>query len=204
MASLMVKSAMDMLGRWTASTIAGNPNINVEQRSSTLPARSSRRRASVSATTAAARCWTNCDPPAHPLQLQPPCGRALQQNRGRNQTLEARRLGKEIDEAMLSIIEARRRSKGGDHQGDLLGLLLAENYGDGGRRRGRALTTRELVDECKTFFFAGHETTALALTWTMLLLAVHKDWQEKLREEIKGVVGEGEVNPYQAHGIKKR
>jgi cytochrome P450 len=39
----------------------------------------------------------------------------------------------------------------------------------------RRLTTRELVGECKTFFFGGHETTALALLWTLLLLAAHPD-----------------------------
>ncbi|XAR53661.1 hypothetical protein NMG60_11022298 [Bertholletia excelsa] len=204
MASLMVKSAMDMLDRWAASTIGGNPNINVEQElihtAGEIIAKTSFGIGYDSGRKVLDKLRS--------LQLT-----LFNSNRlvgvpfskivGPKQTLEARRLGKEIDEAMLSIIEARRRSKGGDQQGDLLGLLLAENDGDGGRRRGRALTTRELVDECKTFFFAGHETTALALTWTMLLLAVHKDWQEKLREEIKDVVGEGEVDPTKLAGLRK-
>jgi hypothetical protein len=42
----------------------------------------------------------------------------------------------------------------------------------------RRLTTRELVDECKTFFFGGHKTTALALSWTLLMLTAHPDWQD--------------------------
>nr|ACG33864.1 hypothetical protein [Zea mays] len=42
----------------------------------------------------------------------------------------------------------------------------------------RRLTTRELVDECKTFFFGGHKTTPLALSWTLLMLAAHPDWQD--------------------------
>jgi cytochrome P450 len=51
----------------------------------------------------------------------------------------------------------------------------------------RRLTTRELVDECKTFFFGGHETTtlALALSWTLLMLAAHPDRQDALREEVE-------------------
>jgi hypothetical protein len=44
----------------------------------------------------------------------------------------------------------------------LLSLLLAGTEEATDRR----LTTRELVGECKTFFFGGHETTALALSWT--------------------------------------
>ncbi|KAM2199580.1 hypothetical protein ACFX1X_001990 [Malus domestica] len=68
-----------------------------------------------------------------------------------------------------------------DAQRDLLGLLLKENE--------RGFTTQELVDECKTFFFGSHETTALAIIWTMLLLATHQDWQHQLREEIREVVG---------------
>uniref|UniRef100_A0A0D3FCA2 Cytochrome P450 n=1 Tax=Oryza barthii TaxID=65489 RepID=A0A0D3FCA2_9ORYZ len=53
----------------------------------------------------------------------------------------------------------------------------------------RKLTTRELVDECKTFFFGGHETTALALSWTLLMLAAHPEWQAAVREEVVEVAG---------------
>ncbi|KAK4280333.1 hypothetical protein QN277_011969 [Acacia crassicarpa] len=102
-------------------------------------------------------------------------------------TIEAKKLGKEIDSLLLSIIESRKESKnkGQTYQNeqDLLGLLMQENK----------LTMRELVDECKTFFFGGHETTALAITWTLLLLATHEDWQNQLRDEIKEVVGDNEL-----------
>jgi hypothetical protein len=42
----------------------------------------------------------------------------------------------------------------------------------------RRVTTRELVDECKTFFFGGHKTTVLSLSWTLLMLTAHPDWQD--------------------------
>lgn len=100
------------------------------------------------------------------------------------QTYKAWRLGREIDHLLLAIIEARtRKGRGGQ---DLLSLLLAgEGEGEGeGKEKARKLTTTELVDECKTFFFGGHETTALALSWTLLLLATYPEWQAALREEI--------------------
>lgn len=118
------------------------------------------------------------------------------------QTLEAKNLGKEIDALVLAIIEERKRSNGSEHpHNDLLSLLLAENQAKG--KSGKSLSTRELVDECKTFFFGGHETTALALTWTLLLLAMHPEWQTVLREEIQNVIGDDEVDASKLAGLKK-
>ncbi|KAG9441240.1 hypothetical protein H6P81_017094 [Aristolochia fimbriata] len=105
-------------------------------------------------------------------------------------TLESRKLGKEIDDLILAIIISRKtggRSTSRPAGNDLLSLLMAENEKNGGV--GKKLTDRELVDECKTFFFGGVETTALAVSWTLLLLAQHPDWQKRLGEEIKEVTG---------------
>ncbi|XP_042512841.1 cytokinin hydroxylase-like [Macadamia integrifolia] len=118
------------------------------------------------------------------------------------QTLESKSLGKEIDKLLLSIITSRkRRNSFGDHH-DLLGFLLAdsENNQQGNKKK---LTEQELVDECKTFFFGGHETTALAITWTLLLLALHPEWQNHLREEIKEVIGDGPLDPTMLARLKK-
>lgn len=52
------------------------------------------------------------------------------------------------------------------------------------------LTTQEIVDECKTFFFAGHDTTSHLLTWASFLLSTHPDWQDKLREEVRRECGD--------------
>ncbi|KAK6925821.1 Cytochrome P450, partial [Dillenia turbinata] len=117
-------------------------------------------------------------------------------------SLEARRLGKEIDQLLLSIINSRKESRTRSPEQDLLGLLLAGNDEDS-RLGGKKLTSRELVDECKTFFFGGHETTALSLAWTLLLLAVHPEWQTQLREEIKQAIGDGEIDSTKLAALKK-
>ncbi|XP_051138312.1 cytokinin hydroxylase [Andrographis paniculata] len=111
--------------------------------------------------------------------------------------LKSKLLGREIDALLRSIIAARLAVP--PREKDLLGLLMAE---DGKKRR---LTAKELVDECKTFFFAGHETTALLLTWTLLMLAVHREWQDQLREEVRevGGGGGGGVDATRLVGLKK-
>ncbi|WOK92788.1 cytokinin hydroxylase-like [Canna indica] len=105
---------------------------------------------------------------------------------------QAWKLGKEIDQLLFAIISSRKQEYDSNDGGstthrDLLGLLLAGNQDNA--QLERKLTTRELVDECKTFFFGGHETTALALSWTLLLLALHPEWQTALRDELMQVSG---------------
>jgi hypothetical protein len=52
------------------------------------------------------------------------------------------------------------------------------------------ITIDDLIDECKNFYIAGHETTTSALTWIVLMLATHADWQEKVRNEILELFGQ--------------
>ncbi|WP_298256598.1 cytochrome P450 [uncultured Litoreibacter sp.] len=52
---------------------------------------------------------------------------------------------------------------------------------------GETFTTEEMVDQVAIFFLAGHETSASALAWTLYLLAMFPDWQDKLAEEAKAL-----------------
>ncbi|PIE12497.1 MAG: cytochrome P450 [Rhodobacterales bacterium] len=45
----------------------------------------------------------------------------------------------------------------------------------------------EMVDQVAIFFLAGHETSASALAWTLYLMALYPDWQERLAEEAQNL-----------------
>lgn len=110
--------------------------------------------------------------------LMPPIGRFLPTPT----MIEVRRSVRHLDETVYDIIE-RRRSDGRDC-GDLLSMLMQVRDEDGTR-----MTDRQLRDEVLTFLLAGHETTALALSWTWHLLAQHPDVEEKLRSELERIPG---------------
>ena len=89
---------------------------------------------------------------------------------------------REIRRTTLEVIQTRRKARAEGVEGeDLLASMLAAV--DDATNQG--MTDRQLMDECVTFLLAGHETTAQLLTWTMYLLALHPEWQGKLREEVR-------------------
>jgi cytochrome P450 len=79
---------------------------------------------------------------------------------------------------------ARRRGAGPDGD-DLLSRLLTERDEDG-----KQMTDQELRDEVVTLFLAGHETTALALSFCFYLLAQHPEAAARLCAELDEVLGE--------------
>jgi cytochrome P450 len=89
---------------------------------------------------------------------------------------------KEIDEIVYRIIAERRAS--GSDQGDLLSMLLAAHDEDGSQ-----MTNRQLRDEVMTLFLAGHETTALTLSWAWFLLAQNPGAEERFHAELDEVLG---------------
>ncbi|GAB1866375.1 Cytochrome P450 4C1 [Camponotus japonicus] len=52
------------------------------------------------------------------------------------------------------------------------------------------LTDLDIKEEVDTFMFEGHDTTAMGITFALLLLAQHKDIQERVRIEINTVMQE--------------
>jgi cytochrome P450 len=87
------------------------------------------------------------------------------------------RTARRLDEIVFGIINERRASQ--TDRGDLLSMLLAAQDDDGGQ-----MTDQQLRDEAMTLFLAGHETTALVLTWTWYLLAQNPDAEARLHAEL--------------------
>ncbi len=52
---------------------------------------------------------------------------------------------------------------------------------------GERFSSEEMVDQVAIFFLAGHETSASALAWTLYLLALYPEWQDRLAEEAQAL-----------------
>ncbi|MBX9655201.1 cytochrome P450 [bacterium] len=95
-----------------------------------------------------------------------------------------------LDSKMKKIIDDRRREhaegKREAAQQDLLdAFLLARD-----EQTGEGMPEKQLLDEVKTIFLAGHETTANMLSWTWYLLSKHPHVARKLHEELDTVLGD--------------
>ena len=88
-----------------------------------------------------------------------------------------RRAIAELDKIVYGIIAERRAS--GRDMGDLLSMLLEARDDDG-----NGMSDQQLRDELLTLLLAGHETTALALSWTWYLLAKHPEAEKLLQKEV--------------------
>ncbi len=82
-----------------------------------------------------------------------------------------------------AIVTARREGRT-TGEGDLLTLLLAARDGD------ERMSDEEVRSQVLLFLMAGHETTAIALTFALHLLGRHHDVQEAVRTEVREVLGD--------------
>jgi cytochrome P450 len=94
-----------------------------------------------------------------------------------------RRARERLDATIYRIIDERRRS--GEDRGDLLSMLLMARDTDGD---GSQMSDEQLRDEIVTIFIAGHETSALTLTWTWYLLAQNPEVESRLHAEVDAVL----------------
>ena len=86
-----------------------------------------------------------------------------------------------LDATVYQMI-AERKANGSDH-GDLLSMLLASRD-----EQGNAMSDKDVRDELMTILIAGHETTALALTWTLHLLTQHPGYYQRVQAELDCVL----------------
>jgi cytochrome P450 len=94
------------------------------------------------------------------------------------------RLKQQIDSLLIAEIKERRQ-QADPQRDDILSLLL-----DARDEEGEAMTDEELRDELITLLFAGHETTASALSWALYWIDSLPEVKEKLLNELKNLPGD--------------
>jgi cytochrome P450 len=104
-----------------------------------------------------------------------------------------REIDSQIRKVLHKIISKREKAiKNGEaDSGDLLGLLVESNMRQSNNGKvNLQMTTEDIIEECKLFYFAGMETTSVLLTWTLILLSMHPEWQDRAREETLSQFGQ--------------
>ncbi|HEX3570534.1 MAG TPA: cytochrome P450 [Acidobacteriaceae bacterium] len=89
---------------------------------------------------------------------------------------------RELDEIVYSIIGTRQTNAHADRN-DLLSTLMDAQYDDGS-----SMSVQQLRDEVMTLLLAGHETTAVSLSWVWFLLSQHTEVEQQLWSEIDRVL----------------
>ncbi|CAN4088908.1 unnamed protein product [Withania somnifera] len=105
------------------------------------------------------------------------------------------RLDKEVRKSLMKLIDERRKISTDRRQvlsdecpNDLLEVMIKATDHEYTNCSSN-MTVNDIVEECKTIFFAGKHTTSSLLTWTTILLAMHPQWQQLAREEALSVCG---------------
>ncbi|CAM8881663.1 unnamed protein product [Rhodiola kirilowii] len=93
-----------------------------------------------------------------------------------------------LDEGMKNLVAGmiKEREEANDYGTDFFGSLVKAFHHEDQDSR---ISLHDMVSQCKTFYLAGHETTSSLLTWTVLLLSIHPDWQERARDEVLDIFG---------------
>lgn len=85
-----------------------------------------------------------------------------------------------LDDLIYPMVDAATADPDAEH---LLGQLKHASDEEG------RMSRTQLRDELVTLFLAGHETTALAMTWTFYLLAQNEQEEQNLHQELDEVLG---------------
>jgi len=88
-----------------------------------------------------------------------------------------------LDDVIHRIV--RERLASGQDTGDMLSMLIQSKD----EERGEVMTSTQVRDEIMTALLAGHEPTAICLTWTLYLLSKHPDVERRVCEEVGAVLG---------------
>lgn len=90
-----------------------------------------------------------------------------------------------LNRSMQQVIESRRQTPEASERTDMLAALMAARD-----LEGQPMPDKALIDELMTLIVAGHETSAVTLTWMWYLLSQHPEVEQRLHAEVDGLSGE--------------
>lgn len=109
--------------------------------------------------------------------------------------IEADKTEQLLHDSIMELVKKRqdevKTGRADSFGSDFLGSLLKCHHDTDPKNQISAI---DIIDECKTFYFAGQETTFSLLSWSTFLLAMHTDWQERAREEVFQLFGQENPN----------
>ncbi|KAF4356467.1 hypothetical protein G4B88_015301 [Cannabis sativa] len=111
------------------------------------------------------------------------------------------RLEKQINAMILEVV--KQRTEAADEK-DLLQMIVEGAKACGGIDSPSVGLTHDkfIVDNCKSIYFAGHETTATTASWALLLLAAYPAWQTRVRAEVEEVWKNGSPHANMLRSMK--
>ncbi|KAG8063497.1 hypothetical protein GUJ93_ZPchr0003g16963 [Zizania palustris] len=89
-------------------------------------------------------------------------------------------LQEQVHKLILEIVKESREERN---------LLRAILRSASSSKVGLAEAENFIVDNCKSIYFAGYESTAVTAAWCLMLLGLHPEWQDRVREEVQEVCG---------------
>ncbi|XP_065851419.1 cytochrome P450 714A1-like [Euphorbia lathyris] len=113
---------------------------------------------------------------------------------------EIRNLEREIDSLIWETVEERQRQS--SIEKDLMQLILEEAVNNTNTNAGKLSPKQFIVDNCKSLYFAGHDTTAISASWCLMLLALHPQWQTRIRQEISLLSDHGSLDANSLSNLK--
>jgi len=117
--------------------------------------------------------------------------------------IEVEKLEWTIKKLILHIVKKRKANMGegvDEFGSDYLGQLVKITDESNGSKR---ISIEQMKNEIKAMYGAGHLTTTNLLSWTVFLLAIDQDWQEKARQEVFELFGRRTTTPDGIARLKK-
>ncbi|CAN1794877.1 Cytochrome P450 CYP749A22 [Linum perenne] len=98
---------------------------------------------------------------------------------------EAERMMRGIRKSIMQMVKTREeKAKNKEFEAlrnDYLGMLIKASREED---KSMKISMEELIDECRVLYVVGQETTNSLLSWTILLLATHQEWQQAARKKV--------------------